>query len=119
MNVIEQDSWATSPGLWNGIWEGGAHGAPITVIFHSSEGSGHGPKLHTHPYSETFIIQTGRALFVIGDQQHEAVAGQILICPAGVPHKYTNLGPRLLEAVNIHANGTSIIERLRPIPATR
>ena len=40
------------------------------------------------------------------------MAGQILICPAGVPHKYTNLGPGLLEAVNIHANGTSIIEWL-------
>ena len=38
-------------------------------------------------------------LFVIGDETLEAEAGQILICPAGVPHKYANLGPGLLEAV--------------------
>ncbi|KFL30131.1 cupin [Devosia riboflavina] len=112
MQIIEQNEWATAPGLWNGIWEGGTHGAPITVIFHSSEGFGHGPKLHTHPYSETFIIEVGRALFVIGEEEFEAEAGQILVCPAGVPHKYTNLGPGLLKAVNIHANGTSVIDWL-------
>jgi hypothetical protein len=49
MQVIEQSSWADRAGEWSGIWEGGAHGAPITVIFHSSVGPGHGPDLHTHP----------------------------------------------------------------------
>ncbi len=112
MKVIEQASWAIEPGQWRGTWEGGAHGAPITVIFHSSVGPGHGPRLHTHPYPETFIIRAGRALFTIGEQQHEAVEGQILVCPAHVPHKFKSLGPDALEAINIHANGESITEWL-------
>jgi len=108
MEIIEQDQWANAPGQWSGVWQGGKHGAPITVIFHSSEGAGHGPDLHTHPYSETFIIRTGSARFTIGEAQFDAVAGQILVCPADVPHGYKNLGPGLLEAINIHANGESI-----------
>jgi mannose-6-phosphate isomerase-like protein (cupin superfamily) len=36
------------------------------------------------------------------------VVGQILVCPAHVPHGYKNLGPGLLEAINVHANGTNI-----------
>jgi len=50
----------------------------------------------------------GSARFTIGDEQFDAVAGQILVCPAEVPHGYKNLGPGLLEAINIHANGKSI-----------
>ena len=109
--VIERDGWAVND-RWQGEIQGTGLGVGFSLIFNDFEEVGRGPRLHTHPYSETFIIQTGRALFVIGDQQHEAVAGQILICPPGLPHKYTNLGPGLLEAVNIHANGTSIIKWL-------
>ena len=108
MKVTEQSDWANEPGKWSGVWQGGPHGTPITVIFHSSVGAGHGPDLHTHPYPETFIIRTGSARFTIGEAKFDAVAGQILVCPADVPHGYKNLGPGLLEAINIHANGTSI-----------
>lgn len=112
MIIIEQSSWASAPGQWRGIVEAGAHGAPITIIFHSSVGPGRGPRLHKHPYAETFIMRTGQALFVIGDESVEAVAGQILIVPAGVPHKFASVGPDALETINIHASGKSITEWL-------
>lgn len=108
MEIIEQDQWSTEPGLWRGMWEGGAYGAPVTVFFNSTTTAGFGPRLHVHPYPETFIIRAGRALFTIGGTQVEAVAGQILVCPAEVPHKFAVLGPERFESINIHSSGTNI-----------
>ncbi len=47
-------------------------------------------------------MRVGRALFTIGDERIEAQAGDILLGPANVPHKYHNLGPGLLESTDIH-----------------
>ena len=35
----------------------------------------------------------------------DASAGQIIVCPANVPHKFENLGPGLLEQIDIHEAG--------------
>lgn len=105
-HVIEMASWATDPGRWHGEIEGGPYGAGLSLIFFSSDKPGGGPRLHTHPYPETFIIRKGRALFTIGDRQVEAVAGQILVAPANTPHKFSNLGPGVLEQIDIHASET-------------
>ena len=40
------------------------------------------------------------------------VRGQILVVPAGTPHKFENLGPGPLETVDIHGNGKFITEWL-------
>jgi len=101
--------WAdatAAPDTWKGEWQGGAFGAGISVIFFRAEGIGSGPKLHTHPYPETFIMRTGRALFTLGDQTVEAVAGDIVVAPANVPHKFANLGPGVLESIDIHEAGS-------------
>ncbi|WP_442874189.1 cupin domain-containing protein [Devosia sp. SL43] len=47
-------------------------------------------------------MRNGRARFTVGDETVEAVAGQIVVCPANVPHKFENLGPELLEQIDIH-----------------
>lgn len=106
--VIDKASWAdTSVGVgnWRGEFEGGAHGAAISVIFVRTETIGDGPRLHKHPYPETLIIRNGRARFTVGDETVEASAGQIVVCPADVPHKFENLGPGLLEQIDIHESG--------------
>jgi mannose-6-phosphate isomerase-like protein (cupin superfamily) len=61
-------------------------------------------KLHKHPYREIFIIQEGMASFTIGSAALEAHAGQIVIVPAGVPHKFMNTGDRQLRQIDIHVN---------------
>ena len=38
----------------------------------------------------------------IGEEKIEAEAGQILLGPANVPHKFENLGPGVLETTDIH-----------------
>jgi mannose-6-phosphate isomerase-like protein (cupin superfamily) len=65
---------------------------------------GEGPKLHSHPYEEVFIVQQGQATFTLGDDTIEVTAGQIAIAPAGVPHKFINSGTGALRQVDIHAS---------------
>ena len=99
--LIEREDWARTPGEWHGELQG--FGGEVSLIFVSAE-PGEGPRLHSHPYPETFIVRTGRALYTIGDRQIEAQAGQILVVPAGMPHKFHSLGPGRLESIDIHAS---------------
>jgi mannose-6-phosphate isomerase-like protein (cupin superfamily) len=112
VTVIDRDGWAESPTLWHGELPGTACGSPVSIIFNSLETIGSGPRLHRHPYAETFIIRSGRARFTVGDQQIEAQAGMVLVAPANTPHKFENIGPDLLETIDIHASDSFITEWL-------
>src|SRR5215207_8555666 len=58
-------------------------------------------RLHQHPYKEVFIIEEGAATFTVGADTLDAQAGQIIIVPAGVPHKFVNTGDRPLRQVDL------------------
>ena len=89
-------------GPWRGVVEGFAVGGQVTVLAYGTDEIGAGPRLHVHPYDETFIVVAGRARFVVGDTTLDAGAGEIVFGPAGVPHKFENLGPGRLQTVDIH-----------------
>jgi mannose-6-phosphate isomerase-like protein (cupin superfamily) len=110
--VINPEEWAKVPGRWHGQFEGARFGAGISVIFFSKSQIGAGPRLHRHPYPETFIIRFGKALFTVADEVIEAHAGQILFVPAFTPHKFSNLGPEPLETIDIHASNEFVTEWL-------
>ncbi|MFC8599679.1 MULTISPECIES: cupin domain-containing protein [unclassified Isoptericola] len=93
-------------------FEGYLHGSGASVIFSRTDRDGAGPRLHRHPYPETFVIRSGRALFHVGDDEVVAVGGQILVAPAQVPHKFTVIGPELYEGVHIHASDRIVTEWL-------
>ena len=86
-------------------------GAGISVILEATSQPGVGPRLHQHPYAETFIIRRGSATFTVGSEQIEGRAGQLLVVPARTPHKFST-GPDGYEAVHIHANDRFITEWL-------
>lgn len=65
-------------------------------------------RLHKHPYKEIFIIQEGVATFTVDSTALEAHAGQIVIVPADVPHKFMNMSDRQLRQVDIHVNSQFI-----------
>jgi mannose-6-phosphate isomerase-like protein (cupin superfamily) len=65
---------------------------------------GQGVRLHKHPYQEIFIIQEGSATFTVGSTSLEAQAGQIIMVPGDVPHKFINSGERQLRQIDIHLN---------------
>lgn len=69
-------------------------------------------RLHQHPYKEVFIIQEGTATYTIGSTTLEARAGQIVIAPANVPHKFINSGQSQLRQVDIHLSKQFITQWL-------
>ena len=73
---------------------------------------GHGVRLHKHPYQEIFVIQEGAATFTVGSASLEAHAGQVIVVPAGAPHKFQNTGDRPLRQVDIHVSKEFITDWL-------
>lgn len=92
----------TGGGPWRGNLEGLALGSEVTVLAYGTDTIGAGPRLHVHPYDETFIVVQGRARFFVGSMTLEAGAGEIVFGPAGVPHRFENLGPGRLQTIDIH-----------------
>jgi mannose-6-phosphate isomerase-like protein (cupin superfamily) len=99
MPVINESSLPT------GNLRGADHGATISLILDHSE-PGHGPRLHVHPYDETWVVIDGNVTFQAGEEQLQAGPGDIVIVPPDTPHKFTNSGSERSHLVCIHANPT-------------
>ena len=97
--------------LGTGSLKGADHGATISLILDHSE-PGHGPRLHRHPYDETWVVQEGTLTFQLGEDRFRVGPGDIVIAPPEVPHKFTNHGSGRSAMVCIHANPTMVTEWL-------
>ena len=80
---------------WTENYEELPGGANISIILESTSRAGVGPRLHQHPYAETFLIRRGSATFTVGTEQMEGHAGQVLVVPANTPHEVQHRGERL------------------------
>ena len=109
-HVINRDDGREDGEEWEAEFTGAPYGAEVSVLLVSTEHAGYGPRLHRHPYPETFIIRRGEAQFTVGDEEIIGHAGQIIVVPTLVPHKFTTRGP--FESVDIHANDEVINEWL-------
>ena len=92
------------PGSTSRQFEGYRYGDANVSFFVSATPPGRGPALHTHPYAEVFVVQEGSLTFIVGEQTIDATAGQILVVPAGVPHKFTNTGAAVAQHIDIHTS---------------
>ena len=92
----------TLGGPHRGSVAGDTLGTNITVLAYGNDEPGIGPVLHVHPYDEVFVVQQGRARFFVGDEVIDAEAGETVMGPAGVPHRFINLGPGRLQTLDIH-----------------
>ena len=103
----------------DGNVEGADYGASASLILDQSD-PGQGPRLHRHPYDETWVVQDGHVTFQRGDERLAVEAGDIVIIPPGAAHKFTNNGPGRSELVCIHATRPSsangLSDRLRCVP---
>ena len=61
---------------------------------------GYGPPLHRHPVEEVFLLMRGQATFTVGDGDVEVGAGNIVVVPANVPHRFVVSGE---EPLFMHA----------------
>ncbi|HLM10229.1 MAG TPA: cupin domain-containing protein [Thermoleophilaceae bacterium] len=76
-------------------------GVDVSVIFVDAP-PGRGPSLHKHPYPELILIEEGRGTFVLGEEEHEVEAGELVIIPADTPHAFVNSGHGPLRQIDIH-----------------
>jgi quercetin dioxygenase-like cupin family protein len=91
--------------------KGADHGATVSLILDHSE-PGQGPRLHRHPYDETWVVHEGNLTFQLGQDRLHVGPGDIVIAPADIAHKFTNDGPRRSHMVCIHASPTMSTEWL-------
>ena len=101
MTVIRQDALPLSRIARELI--GSRHDAGVCLLFVDAP-PGDGPSLHRHPYEEIFIIEAGRCTFEVDGEEFEAAAGEIVIAPAGAPHRFTNTGDGPLRQIDIHVS---------------
>jgi mannose-6-phosphate isomerase-like protein (cupin superfamily) len=93
-------------------FKGGEHGPSTISVILVDNGPGEGPRLHRHPYDETWIIEAGRVQIWIGDETGEAGAGDFVVSPPNTPHKFKCLGPGRAKLVCVHASPTMSTEWL-------
>lgn len=110
-SVISRGDGRTDGEDWTENLEGKPYGAGISIIQESTDEAGQGPRLHTHPYAETFVIRRGSALFTIGTEELVGHAGQIVVVPADTPHRFRTLEGGY-EAIHIHASDEFITDWL-------
>ncbi len=84
-------------------FEGNQHGSGVSFFLVDND-PGQGPRLHVHPYTETWVVHEGEAEFTVGVEKIRATAGDIVVGAANIPHKFLNVGTGRLELVCIHAN---------------
>jgi quercetin dioxygenase-like cupin family protein len=93
-------------------FEGYHYGDVDVSLFLSATALGKGPDRHKHPYDEVFVVQEGELTFTVGEDTIEATGGQIVIAPAGAPHKFVNSGNRRARHIDIHTSRRMITDWL-------
>jgi mannose-6-phosphate isomerase-like protein (cupin superfamily) len=108
--VIRSGRLQPSPG-GTVTFEGEPHGSGVSFFLVNNE-PGAGPDLHRHPYSETWIVRSGKARFTADGVEMEAGPGDILVVGPETPHKFKNAGTERLDIICIHASPRLIQEEL-------
>ncbi|HSS96472.1 MAG TPA: cupin domain-containing protein [Terriglobales bacterium] len=93
-------------------FEGYLHNAAHVSFFLSETPPGRGPRLHTHPYEEVFIVQAGTLTFTVGTETVEVSGEKIVVVPAGTPHKFINSGTEIARHIDLHVNERMVTEWL-------
>jgi mannose-6-phosphate isomerase-like protein (cupin superfamily) len=84
-------------------FEGEAYGSGVS-FFHVHNTEGQGPGAHVHPYSETWVVLAGEALFRTADGEGTARQGDVVVVGAGTAHAFRAVGPEPLRMMCIHAS---------------
>jgi len=109
-SVIRSDEQRRSPG-GTVTFEGEPHGSGVSMFLVNNE-PGQGPDLHRHPYSETWIVRSGKARMTADGEDIDAGPGDIFVVGPLTPHKFKNVGTERLDIICIHDSPRMIQESL-------
>jgi len=99
-------------GIAAGLFNGVQHGlADISLMFGEVQ-PGAEVGLHRHTYEELFVIHQGQAAFTIDGTTVDVRAGDLVVIPAGAPHRFVNTGADVLQQTAVHAADAIAIEWL-------
>lgn len=98
-----------APGSRTARFEGRPYGSGVSYFLVDND-PGQGPRLHRHPYSETWVVLEGEATITLGDTTVVAHADDCAVVPAGVWHRFVNTGPGALRMICIHAADVMVQE---------
>ena len=84
-------------------FEGEPYGSGVSFFLVNNE-PGKGPDLHKHPYSETWIVRSGKACITADGQEIVVGPGDIIVTTPETPHKFKNIGTERLEIICIHSS---------------
>jgi mannose-6-phosphate isomerase-like protein (cupin superfamily) len=89
------------------LFQGDKDGGGVNhSIFVTRTPPGRFVELHTHPYSETFLLLAGRGRWTIGDTVVELAPDGMAIAPPMTLHGFRNVGDEPLLVVSVHEGGT-------------
>lgn len=67
---------------------------------------GQSQRVHTHEGADKFyLVLSGKAKLVVGNESRDAVAGDLVVAPAGVPHGVETAYERTVMLVGITGGG--------------
>jgi quercetin dioxygenase-like cupin family protein len=99
--IVRTGMWAEGAKVRDWDLEGEKLGIDATLILTDMD-EGQGPRLHKHPYPETWVITSGTAKFTAGDDTIIARIGDVVKVEAELPHKFVAVGPEPLRMLCIH-----------------
>jgi mannose-6-phosphate isomerase-like protein (cupin superfamily) len=101
--TVDLDDLRSSPTA--ALFEGGRHAGIGISVFVVRTPPGRFVELHTHPYSETFLLLEGRGRWTAGDVVAELRPEQMIVVPAETAHGFRNTGDVPLLVVSVHESG--------------
>jgi quercetin dioxygenase-like cupin family protein len=84
---------------------GAEHGTGVSFFLVIAKPGG-GPRLHKHNYDEIVHVIAGRAKWIVGNEERDAAAGDVLVVRAGEPHKFISAVDDPVRQIDIHLNPT-------------
>jgi quercetin dioxygenase-like cupin family protein len=73
------------------LTDGGATGHRLAIAEITIPPGISGPPQHRHAaHDETFYVLSGSVRFTVGEQDHDAPAGTLVVVPPGAPHTFAN-----------------------------
>jgi quercetin dioxygenase-like cupin family protein len=73
---------------------------------------GRGPGLHRHPHAELFLVQEGAATFTADGAERAVGPGDLVVVPAGTPHKFLATGESNLRMTSVQPSSSFSTEWL-------
>jgi mannose-6-phosphate isomerase-like protein (cupin superfamily) len=102
--VLDLEDMRFSATAW--LFEGGPRAGIGVSMFIVRTPPGTAVELHTHPYSETFLILEGHGRWTAGEHVEELQPNQMLVVPPETAHGFRNIGEVPLLVVSVHEAGS-------------